>query len=321
MQCNACLLWIHFKCTDLIETQYDFLEQNESVPFYCLLCKPRPLYADLIFENTLFCSDRRLDDSSLSYDYSSAHSSDFEYIDTESDSESRGLNFESLPKNNTSNTKKRNNYNTKHIPIKTRNYKYPCLICHSPCKDKVQDSISCTLCDEWVHQKCSGLTLKQFKKFCSPDHAEEPYYCEYCLFGYCSGLNLENQNCLSTAEINSLDANDIYDMCSNSVFKHQDDKILSEYYNIDEANLELQKTPDDILLIHINAVSLIKNYDTIVDTLAEFKPNPSIIFISETRLHDSKIKQQLKQIRIEGYKVAYNNSPSNAGGTATYIGM
>ena len=108
-------------------------------------------------------------------------------------------------------------------------------------------------------------------------------------------------------------------MCSNSVFKNQDDKILSEYYNIDEANLELQKTPDDILLIHINAVSLIKNYDTIVDTLAEFKPNPSIIFISETRLHDSKIKQQLKQIRIEGYKVAYNNSPSNAGGTAIYV--
>ena len=53
----------------------------------------------------------------------------------------------------------------------------------------------------------------------------------------------------------------IYDLCSNSIFKDDEDCILSDYYNIEEANLELQKTPDGILLIHINAVSLCKSYD------------------------------------------------------------
>ena len=320
LQCNDCLMWVHVKCTDLTETQYDFLEQNENVPFFCLKCKPRPFHSELIFENTTVSySDTSLNDSSSSYNFSSAHSSDFEYVDTESDSESRGLNFESLPTYNIPANHKKRNHNKNSIFVQNRNYKYPCLICRSPCKDRVQNSISCTLCDEWVHQKCSDLTLKQFKKYCSPDHAGEPYYCEYCRFGFCSGLNLQNQTCLNANEINSLDANDMYDMCSNSIFKNQEDSVLSEYYNTEEANLEIKKAPGDILLIHINAVSLCKNYDTIIDTLAELKPNPSIIFLSETRLHDSKLKEQLKQVRIEGYRIVYDNSPTNAGGTAIYV--
>ena len=145
LECNVCSKWLHFKCTDLTEAQYEFLEQNVDAPFYCLLCKPRPSYANLIFENTNPNSETDLNDSILS-EFSSVHSSDFEYIDTESDSESRGLNFASLPINNNSlaNTKKRKS-NKKYIPVQARNYKYPCLVCHSPCKENVQDSISCTL--------------------------------------------------------------------------------------------------------------------------------------------------------------------------------
>ena len=75
-----------------------------------------------------------------------------------------------------------------------------------------------------------------------------------------------------------------------------------------------KKTPEGILLIHINARSLCKNYDAITDTLVKLKPHPSIIFISETKLHDSTIEEQLKQIRIDGYRIVYDNS-----GTAIYI--
>ena len=49
LECDACKKWVHFKCTDLTETQYDFLGINEDFPFYCLNCKPRSHYADLIF--------------------------------------------------------------------------------------------------------------------------------------------------------------------------------------------------------------------------------------------------------------------------------
>ena len=65
--------------------------------------------------------------------------------------------------------------------------------------------------------------------------------------------------------------------------------ITSEYYNIEEANLEFQKTPEGITLIHINAVSLCANYNKIVIMLAKLKPTPSIIFVSETRVQDAKL--------------------------------
>ena len=82
-----------------------------------------------------------------------------------------------------------------------------------------------------------------------------------------------------------------------------------------------KKIPEGIVLIHKNAASLcnLENYDKITSTLAELKPNPSMIFISETRVLESKEKEQLDKIRIEGYKFVYDSSPSNAGGTALYV--
>ena len=82
---------------------------------------------------------------------------------------------------------------------------------------------------------------------------------------------------------------------------------------------EIRFSSNGILLVHINAVSLCSNYDKIVDMLAKLKPHSSILFVSETKLHDSKIKQQLKQIRIDGYRIVYENSSSNAGGAAIYV--
>ena len=322
LECTSCIKWVHFKCTDLTEDQYTQLEENINVPFYCLECNPQPLYSDSIPENSSSTNlENSLNESTTSFDCSSAHSSDFEYVE-DSDSDSRGLNFTCLPvKNNVpSNSNKRTSSKSMYDSVQIRNYKYPCLICYSPCKANVQDSICCTLCDEWVHQKCTDLTPAQFKTYCSPDHAGDPYYCDNCLFGYCTGQNQENQICLNASEISSLDTENIHNLCPNSVFRDEEDLSLSEYYNIDEINMEIKKTPEDILLIHVNARSLCKNYDSIVDTLAELKKHPSIIFVTETKLHDSKIDTQKDQIIIEGYSTPLlNNSPTNAGGTAIYV--
>ena len=130
IECNACKIWVHLKCTDLSETQYNYLETNEDIPFYCLTCKPRPLYADLIFEDTTFniLTDNSSNHTSAStcsfdLDFSSAHSSDFEYID-ESDPESRGLNFDSLAvKFDAPGKKKVNKPNhSQRISLRTLNY-------------------------------------------------------------------------------------------------------------------------------------------------------------------------------------------------------
>ena len=48
----------------------------------------------------------------------------------------------------------------------------------------------------------------------------------------------------------------IYNLCSNSIFNDKEDIPTTEYFTTEELNIEIQKTPDNIRLIHINAVSL-----------------------------------------------------------------
>ena len=123
IECNICSKWVHLKCTNLNEIQYKYLETNINAPFYCLICKPRLLYTDIINETTFpnttaspptsiltdienslnYLSDHsssliNLNDSTSSLGCCSANSSDFVYVDeSDSDSDSRGLNFKSLP--------------------------------------------------------------------------------------------------------------------------------------------------------------------------------------------------------------------------------
>ena len=91
--------------------------------------------------------------------------------ESDSDSESSGLNFESLPVqlNTLSNIKKKApipkliyTHYTLQIPL----FSFP----WSLCKESNHDSKCCTLCDEWVHRKCTDLTIDQSKTHCSPDH-------------------------------------------------------------------------------------------------------------------------------------------------------
>ena len=275
IECNTCNKWVHLKCTDLNQDQYRYLETNVNAPFYCLICKPRCSYADVINETTTLpttttssppsipptdidiCVNSppdqnhsssfisNLNDSTSSLNFSSANSSDFVYVDeSDSDSDSRGLNFKSLPTHgsNTLPKNKKNKPTLQFVPQRTITYKYPCLVCLRPCKEKIHDSICCTLCDEWVHHKCTDLTPEEFKIYCSPDHAGDPYYCVNCLFGNCSRENLEDQICLTASEIESCGINDtIHNLCPNSVFKNKEDIHLSEYYTMEELDVEIKK--------------------------------------------------------------------------------
>ena len=100
LECDACKKWVHLKCTDLSDDQYIELGDNEDLLFFCLICKPRTLYADLIFDTHQSLNNHTLSSSDSEAEFSSAHDSDFEYVD-DSDSDSRGLDFDSLPIRNT----------------------------------------------------------------------------------------------------------------------------------------------------------------------------------------------------------------------------
>ena len=122
--------------------------------------------------------------------------------------------------------------------------------------------------------------------YCSPENIDLPYHCEICEFG--SRRSSNNQTCFSASAVRSLDSNDILRLCPNSLFADKDDILSTEYFTSEELNIEIQKAPDDIRLIHINAVSLCKNIENITAMIAELSKLPSIIFISETRVADEK---------------------------------
>ena len=240
-----CNKWVHLKCTNVTWTQFEHLSKNLNVPYYCVKCKPNipqvpPNHSTYSTPNSSLNNSTLL---STNLDSSSAQSSDFEFVTDESDSESRGLNFDCLPKCNT--TKSRKNPNSsnscrqKHFSLSTRTYKYPCVACYGPCKLKCQDSICCTICDEWTHQKCSNLSINEFQKYCLPENSEWPFYCETCMNG--SNKNRDNQICLNASEINLLDTNDIYNLCPNSIFSDKDDIATTEYFTTCELNVEIKK--------------------------------------------------------------------------------
>ena len=370
--CDTCNKWIHFECTNLSRQDFDFHCQNDDEPFHCVFCKPStssndiinptlpsanaasepsttdpckhstsnattdgnllqepsidPVYVYPVTQTELDSSTSLMATSNLSF-----NSDDFEYVSDSDEDDLRGLNFLALPSTKVKTTKSKSTYCDRPITIHTRKYKYPCLVCGNACREKT-NCISCVLCDEWVHLKCTDLTLEQFHIYTSPEHIDKPYYCVNCLFGNYVDHELERPDQSSHSVLTTLlDSSDIPKYCPNSIFKDKD-ASLSPYLTIEELNrltdVQVKKTPDDILLVHVNAVSLVLNFDKIFDTLAELRPCPSIIFLTETRLQDpklkdqlskAKLKDQLSKVTLNGYTMVYNNSKTQAGGTAIYV--
>ena len=94
---------------------------------------------------------------------------------------------------------------------------------------------------------------------------------------------------------------------------------LQKYHCPENVSKLIKEGKDkDISVIHLNAVSLVANFDTISNFL-EGLNFPDVICISETRLKNDKIDWQLQLVGLPNYDLHYDNSPSNAGGVAIYI--
>ena len=92
------------------------------------------------------------------------------------------------------------------------------------------------------------------------------------------------------------------------------------YLSLDNLNAVLgEKAANDIFVIHFNAVSWVKNFDSFTSLFDRMTHCPDIICVSETKLKDGKINWQKNLVQIENYDLKYDNSPSDAGGVAVYI--
>ena len=70
-----------------------------------------------------------------------------------------------------------------------------------------------------------------------------------------------------------------------------------------------------MLVVHINIVSLQKNFDDLKQFFSQFKRNVDVICLSETRLSD----HNLSSCFLPGYRLFYCNSKTKAGGSAIYV--
>ena len=92
------------------------------------------------------------------------------------------------------------------------------------------------------------------------------------------------------------------------------------YMNLDNLNAVLQtKSAHDLFVIHFNAVSWVKNFDSFTSLFDRMTRHPDIICVTETRLKDGKISWQKNLVHIDNYDLKYDNSPTDAGGVAIYI--
>ena len=59
-----------------------------------------------------------------------------------------------------------------------KNYTFPCPVWEKNC-NKNQQSSQCSLCENWVHRKCNGITKAQFDILVEEDD-DIPFHCIMC---------------------------------------------------------------------------------------------------------------------------------------------
>ena len=154
--------------------------------------------------------------------------------DTESHSSPlRGLDFASLP------AKQK----------RKCTYKYPCSVCEKPCKNN-QKSILCETCNLWVHLNCSDLTASQFDFYAESNDSDFPYKCPSCtLLSSSADLSSHSRSNMIPPQLSSLATYSDY----NS----------EHYHDILTVDSLVSNDTDNILIIHVNIVSLCKNHDSL----------------------------------------------------------
>ena len=202
-----------------------------------------------------------------------------------------------------------------------------CMKCDLPCEnsDGSAPSIFCDLCKKWLHFKCSRLGLRQFNKL---GMINDPYFCSSCInnslpFSNNSKNSFFDKTASKSARVPicqlCIECNSECDNCTACPDLHRvcDECNKCSLIDLDTFTTIVQsKDNDELLLIHINARSLVKNIDKIREFLYTLEILPDVICISESKLSTFV---DLSLIQLENYSIVHNDSETSFGGTAIYI--
>ena len=104
--------------------------------------------------------------------------------------------------------------------------------------------------------------------------------------------------------------------CANCLADYRELFKNYEYIDSCEETFLNKKQPDDLFLLHFNIRSLQKHIDKLSAYLANFKHQPDIVSVSETKICEGKINCN---IDIYGNNFFHADSATCAGGVGLYI--
>ena len=170
-----------------------------------------------------------------------------------------------------------------------------CSICDKRCR-KNQKHQKCSVCKNFIHQKCTNLSPRQFSCITDPQ-GQNPLVCDLCTVQ--SPTSVTNY-------------------CTNDAGNKEAGEKLYAYQNLKILNSALT-SEDDLLILHMNIVSLVANFDSVKSLISQAKVTPHFICVTETRLKDKKIDWQSALVNLPDYELHYDNSKTSAGGVAIYV--
>ena len=187
----------------------------------------------------------------------------------------------------------------------TKKPKFICPICNKLWKSG-QDSIQCTICEKWIHFRCSLLNLNEFSEF-SDSALSKPWFCVKCVGSFMPFTCLnDNQLFIETNFMASEPSEDLqlfpdfnfqefteschnaltYFNNSDTVFTDNFNQIDSKYYDLNEFNLIKPKANSSIGFLHTNLASLYKHHSDLILVLSLFKYDFHIIAITEHKIKE-----------------------------------
>ena len=215
---------------------------------------------------------------------------------------------------------------------------YPCAICKFDVKHN-DKAILCTVCDHWIHIKCNGITVDEYKSRQSRNRENpelmdnESWSCLSCTmqerkdhvpFIHLSASDIQNLNSTDSMKLYELLPSEdkmIYAQETNNLETDDEmnedsvERINSKYYSCEEfQNLDNNK---DFKILHTNLNGFVSHADNYHEFLAQLHNKPDIICISETSVfNEDKIPPESK---FQNYAEPFlTNTNSSKGGVAIF---
>ena len=212
---------------------------------------------------------------------------------------------------------------------------FPCGICKFNVKHN-DKAILCTVCDHWIHIKCNGITVDEYKTEQNnnrenPELVNESWSCLSCTMqersDYVPFIQLSPSD---IHNVNSVDSMKLFDLLpsedkleyaqktnfvTNDIDEESVEKINSRYYSCEEFyGLDNKK---DFKIVHSNLNGYVSHADDFHEFLVQSSNKPDVICISETSVFNEESIPA--DSCLENYSKPFlTNTLSSKGGVAIF---